>query len=473
VTDDIALTSITTYNHLKQKMSFDLDGTQYELVDNPRDDGKISDFSQELRLSNASSPGAALRWTIGANYNRSKVSEYQDITYGHNSLSNAGTNFIHISGVDNRGTMTNWAVFANAEYDVGDTITLKGAIRYTDSSNKNSMCNFDPGADQNVSELFQLLGNILGGQDVPLAFGDCYTLNSDNLPGTVFRNNLKENNVSWKAGVDFKPSSDLLLYANVSRGYKAGSFPVITASLQSQLLPAKQESVTSYEAGFKAKLAGNAIQWNGAVYYQDYRNKQIQGTVSTLLFGLLQRLDNVPKSRVMGVETDIVIRPVDGLTLSGSASYLDTKVQKYLGTTVFGVENYDFAGNRLPFAPRWTLAGDIDYRVPTGNDGSFFVGASVNYRTSTDAYVGGSKLAIPDNGVNRWINRIPFKIGGYALVDARLGYEFPGKAVTVSAWGKNIFNKYNVQNIISYNDIITQSTGMARTYGLSLKVRMK
>jgi outer membrane receptor protein involved in Fe transport len=472
VTDDITLTSITTYNHLKQKMSFDLDGSQYELVDNPRDDGTIKDFSEELRLSNASAVGARFRWTVGASYNSSNVKEYQDITYGDNSLSNAGTNFIHISGVDNRGKMTTYAVFANGEYDVTDQITFKAAARYTKSINKNVMCNKDPAADRNLSNLFMLLGELLGGKVIPLGPDDCYSLNDQNLPGDPFRNKLSEDNVSWKVGVDFKASADTLLYANVSRGYKAGSFPVITASLQSQLLPATQESVTSYEAGFKTRLGGNLVQLSGAVFYQDYKDKQIQGTVATGLFGLLQRLDNVPKSRIFGVEADLVLRPVTGLTLTGSASYLDSKVRKYAGTSVFGAET-DFAGSRLPFAPKWTLVGDIDYRLPTSSGGAFFVGGAVNYRTSVDAYVGGSTLQIPDNGVNRWTQRVPFKIDGYAIVDARLGYEFPEERITISVWGKNVFNKYHVTNIISYNDIITQSTGMPATYGATLKVRWK
>jgi outer membrane receptor protein involved in Fe transport len=283
---------------------------------------------------------------------------------------------------------------------------------------------------------------------------------------------LKEDNVSWRAGIDFKPSNTTLLYANISRGYKAGAFPVITGATQAVFSPARQESVTSYEAGFKTKLADNAISLSSAVFYQDYRNKQIQGTVNTALFGLLQRLDNVPRSSIFGVEADISVRPTAGLTLTGSASYLSTKVKEYSGITVFGVQK-DFAGNRLPFAPTWSLNGDIDYRIPTASGGEVFVGAGVNYRTYQDAYIAGSDLQIPDNGVNRWLNRTPFRIDGYALVDGRVGYTFPGDKVTVSAWGKNLFNTFNVQNIISYNNIITQATGMPAMYGFSLRVRLK
>lgn len=472
ITDSITLTSITTYNHLSQKMAFDLDGSQYELVDNPRDEGTIEDFNQELRISNASTTGERFRWTLGANYNHSKVDQLQIITYGDNSLSNAGTNFIHESNVQNRGRMDNYAAFANGEFDIDDRLTFKAGIRYTSSKNKNRMCGSDTTGDQQLSALFRLLGNLLGGKDIPIGPGDCISLNAQNLPGDPINITLKEDNVSWRAGLDFKPNSTTLLYANISRGYKAGAFPVITGATQEVFKPAKQESVTSYEAGVKTRLMNNAVSLSGAVFYQDYRNKQIQGTVNTALFGLLQRLDNVPKSHIFGVEADVVIRPTAGLTLTGSMSYLKTKVDEYSGITVFG-DQKNFAGSRLPFAPSWSLVGDIDYRVPTSAGGEIFVGAGINYRTYQDAYIAGSELQIPDNGVNRWIDRTAFRIEGYALVDARIGYTFPGDKLTVSAWGKNVFNTFNVQNKISYNNIITQATGMPATYGVSLRVRFK
>ena len=194
--------------------------------------------------------------------------------------------------------------------------------------------------------------------------------------------------------------------------------------------------------------------------------------MNTLLFGLLQRLDNVPKSSIFGVEAETVIRPAEGLTLTGSASYLKSKVKRYSGVSVFG-DVLDFSGNPLPFTPKWTLAGDIDYRVPLENGGTVFVGGGVNYRTGADTYIGGSVLQIPDNGVNRWLTRIPFNIDGYALVDGRIGYEFPGEKVTVSAWGKNIFNTFHVENVISYNDVITRAVGQPASYGVTVKVRWK
>ena len=474
VADNMTLTSISTYNHLKQAMAFDLDGSETQMVDSPQDNGTINDYNEELRLSNANTKGATFRWTVGGIYNKSKIHQDQWISYKDNSLSNAGTLFINLSGINSRADITNWAVFANGEYDISDQLTFKVGGRYTKSVNDAYICNYDPSVNgfHPVNDLFTILGTILGGQTIPLTSSDCYSLNAQSLPGTPYTYKLSEHNVSWKAGLDYKVTPDTLLYANVSRGYKAGSFPTITAATQSVFTPAKQESVTSYEAGIKARFADNRIQLTSAVFYEDYRNKQLQGTVSTALFGLLQNLQNVPKSHIFGVEADLVARPVNGLTLTGSASYLKTKVDEYTGLSVFGVQT-DFAGKRLPFAPEWTLIGDIDYRVPTSSGGMVFVGGTVNYRTSVDAYVAGRNIPFPTTQNFHSLYQYPFLIDGYTTVDARLGYDFPGEKVTLSVWGKNIFNTFSVTNSISYNDIITRSTGMPVTYGLSLKVRFQ
>lgn len=476
ISDTLTLTSITTYSDFSQDMSFDLDGSNFEMLGLPTSTGEIQDFYQEIRLSNGG--GAPFRWTVGANYNYSDVEEYQDITYGENSLSNAGTNFIHISSPDQTGEMTTYAMFASGEYDLSDSLTLKAAVRYTDSENKNSMCNRDTWPDQNVNELFTLLGELLGAQSIPLGPEDCYSLRDDlNIPqnfegvnGGRYDVTLAEDNVSWKFGLDYNLSDETLLYANVARGYKAGSFPVITGSVLSQFDPATEESVTAYEVGFKARIAG-MIQWSGAAFYQDYDDKQVQGSDLTQLFGLLQRLDNVPKSNILGFETDFVIKPVSGLTLTAAATYLETEIEEYTGTNVFGVENYSFEGSDLPFAPEWSLVGDIDYQIPLSSGALVSMGVSTRYRSNVDAYPAGSELEIPDNGVNRWTQRVPFKIDGYALVDARLRYTLPGDRVTFSAWAKNLTDEFYVTNVISYNNAITRMAGMPRTYGLEVNMR--
>src|SRR3546814_3308370 len=120
--------------------------------------------------------------------------------------------------------------------------------------------------------------------------------------------NLNEDNRSWKVGVDFKPVAGSLFYANVTKGYKAGSFPTISAATVSQYRPAVQESVITYEAGFKQELFDRSVLLTGAGFYYDSRNKQLRGLFDQPPFGTVFALDNVPQSTVKGGELAIVWR---------------------------------------------------------------------------------------------------------------------------------------------------------------------
>ena len=60
----------------------------------------------------------------------------------------------------------------------------------------------------------------------------------------------------------------------------------------------------------------------------------------------------------------------------------------------------------------------------------------------------------------RSVSRTPFVIDGYATVDAHLGYAFPDGHSTLTAFGKNIFNKFYATNIVSENDVIARQAGL-------------
>jgi len=467
------ITSLTTYNYMQQAPVTDLDGSAYNLVDEPQDFGHIFNINEELRLSNQNQTGAPYRWTFGGNYDKTSVHEDQWISYADNGLSDATNLFINLSGINEYAHIKNYAVFANGEYDVLPRLTLRAGARYTKSDNDTSICGYSPG-DGRVDTLFTILGQLIGNppKTIPLGPSSCYTLDANNHPGSVYTARLNESNVSWKVGADFRITDATLLYANISRGYKAGSFPTITASVQSVYTPAKQESVTSYEAGVKSRMLDGLVQANAAVFYDNYQNKQIQGTVNSGLFGLLQDLQNVPKSRIVGAEADISARPFRALTVDVGINYIATKVQEFSSTSVYGVVT-NFAGDSLPFAPKWTFTLNGDYVLPIhmGGDGETFVGATANYRATEDAYIGASSIPLPSsvNGhaATRSEYQYPFVIPSYTTVDVRAGYRTPGGRFNVTLWGKNVFNRYIVDNAISYNDIIVRETGQPVTYGVS------
>src|SRR3546814_10309473 len=93
------------------------------------------------------------------------------------------------------------------------------------------------------------------------------------LPGT-FRDKLNENSTSWMLGVNYKATPTLLLYANVSKGYKAGSSPGVSAGTFAQYAAVTQESLVDYEAGFKTTLFDRKVTLNGGVFYYDYKKER-------------------------------------------------------------------------------------------------------------------------------------------------------------------------------------------------------
>src|SRR3546814_1772979 len=99
-------------------------------------------------------------------------------------------------------------------------------------------------------------------------------------------------NLSWKVVVDFKPVAGSLFYANVTKGYKAGSFPTISAATVSQYRPVVQESVIAYEAGFKQELFDRSVLLTGAGFYYDYRNKPLMGFFDQPPYGIVFALYN-------------------------------------------------------------------------------------------------------------------------------------------------------------------------------------
>ncbi len=470
LTDNITLTSLTSYNHFKQKLSSDQDGMAPLIANLSPSDGTIRSFNQELRLA-STSKSSALRWVVGANYEKSRTFESQTLNFGDGSSSVAFFG-INTTGSENLAHIRNIAVFGNAEYDILPDLTLKAGARYTDSRNNTEMCGTANG-DGLVAGLFNFLGTVLGSVPfTPITTGDCYVLNDNLVPGDTFFSTLEEDNVSWRAGVDYRANANTLLYVNVSRGYKAGSYPTLSASTFLQYKPVTQESVTSYEAGLKAGLWDRKVQLNAAAFYYDYKNKQVRGKIPDPVFDVLDTLVNVPKSRVYGAEADLTVKPMQELTLQATLTYLNSQVKSYSGPTVYG-NIVDFAGGPLPFTPEWSYAVNADYRAEISGGGKPFVGVGVRGQSASVATLGGNDVIFPTGPSYRIVPGItkPFILPGYATVDARLGFEAANGHWTAMLWAKNVFNKLYYTNSNHFLDVTTRFVGLPATYGVTLSFR--
>ncbi len=473
--------------------------------DFPISDGTVKSFNQELRIGNGASN--SFRWLLGANYENSKTFEDLLIRYWGNTNYSPGNFYINASGDRLNQKIRNYAFFGNLEFNVTPELTLKAAGRYTNSRIRARNASYSL-ANGNLDDLFNLLGGFSDQPFTPIGPGDSYTLNSLQLgldlpsgltifspltttsafgiPGVPFEAQLKQNNVSWRFGADYQATPDMLLYANVSRGYKAGSFPTAAAASYTSMLPVTQEKVTAYEAGVKASFADRKIQLNLAGFYYDYRNKQVRGKLFDVIFGTIDLLVNVPKSRIWGAEAELTIRPVDGLTLTGAVTHLNSKVQRYIGFDGFGgVDNpnyivggdnrEDLSGNPLPYTPKWAGVFNADYKF-SALGGQPFLGFTVSARSGQDAAIGGGVTTLPDAPRYRiapGVGRYPYTVDGYATVDARAGFEAEDGAWRVMVWGKNIFNKYYWTSVIPSSDSSGRLAGRPATYGITFGFKIR
>lgn len=462
LSDTLKLTYVAAL--AKQKLSYnqDLDGTAAQVADVPLF-GNVRSFNQELRLALDTD---SFNGIVGASYDNLRTSQNNFFLLGDYSA-NADLISITLNEFDSR--MRSYGAFANGEFKITPQLTVQGGVRYTKNKQEATYCYSDPkGTGAAV-----LFGSALNSVPITIGAGQCFPTTGDLLTGTAkstltpVNQSLTEDNVSFRIGANYKFNGGALIYATVSQGYKAGIFSAIGASRANQYSPATQEKVIAYEGGFKAPLAGNALQFNGAVFYYDYSNKQVRGRVQDTIFGLLEKMLNVPKSYVFGLEGELVARPTDGLRISAGATYLKGKVKSDYSATTDGFAVYNaagytgnFKGSELPYTPKFSANVDAQYSVPVSDTVEAFFGGGLTYQSKQNTTFNNANLPADD-----------FFIDGYALLDVRAGVSSVDGRWRASIYGRNITNKSYVTAISTYLDTLIRYRGKPTVYGLSLSYK--
>lgn len=447
LTDDVTLTSITAFNKFKTRSPGDYDGT---IFDNFRIlvNGDIRAFSQELRLAGDM---GRIRWMVGGNYTNDETSDENVNRLGAATNPVVGPFEFHDFEFINQQKIESYGIFGSLDVEVTDTLTLSGSVRYNDEKRDFTGCLYDPG-DGEIATAFSFLSTILTGQPVSAPPGSCITIKLDGtIDGVPVQNQLKEDNLSWRANVSWQPNVDTLLYANVTQGYKAGSFPTIAGIFADQFDSVTQESVLAYEAGFKVAPMGRVLQLTGAAFYYDYEDKQLLG-IKPSVFGNSPGLVNVPKSRVYGAELTATAYPTRGLSLSLGGTYVNTKVTGSFITSDPYANFIDIKGEAFPNSPEWQLNAAADYEFPLSGNLDGYLGGNARYRSSTYASFGEAPI---------------FKIDGYAIVDLRAGIADADGRWRAGIWGRNVTNQFYIVQAAHLIDTETWTTGMPATYGVS------
>lgn len=199
-----------------------------------------------------------------------------------------------------------------------------------------------------------------------------------------FTNSKRWDSFTPKFGVNYQATPSTLLYASISKGFKAGLFNIggtqVIPTASGIVLsnpPINPEKVWAYEGGLKTRLLDRRLRLNLAAFYYDYSDLQL-----SKVDGQTVALTNAASAEIYGIEGEVDFTPVDRLKLNASASWLHARFTDFVNTDQGrpALGPIDLEGNKLPQAPTFTISGGIEYRIPWGS-GEFIPRVQANYST--------------------------------------------------------------------------------------------
>ena len=274
------------------------------------------------------------------------------------------------------------------------------------------------------------------------------------------------NKITWHAGIDYDLTPQSLLYASVETGFKAGGF-----FFSSDNGVYKPETITAYTLGSKNRFLDNRLQVNLELYYWDYKNQQISHLGEDSLGTIIFPTQNVGAATVKGVELETQAKPFEYTLLNADIQYNSAVYDSFVystpnlnggagngtGCPSVGAPTTSYtvncSGQQAPFAPRWTLSGDLQQRLPLPNGASLIGEANVRYQSATLTA----------------LDFLPEEVqGGYATADFSVTYEATKRRYFVTGFVNNAFNR----TIVDYSDpapfsfILSQALRPPRLYGV-------
>ena len=206
--------------------------------------------------------------------------------------------------------------------------------------------------------------------------------------------------------LDFGATS--MAYASYTRGFKPGGSN-LTYGRESVIAPAvvlptyQEETVDAFEVGVKADVAAGALRINAATFYYNYQNLQYQATDPEVFEG---GVGNIPQSRSMGLEMELLGFLSNNLTLDARLAWLTSEITgRHLaldnvrsdeatnallaqGSPLFGpaiqraraAAIRDVRGNELAKTPGFTANVLLRYQGDLGAWGAFSASAAYTHR---------------------------------------------------------------------------------------------
>lgn len=251
----------------------------------------------------------------------------------------------------------------------------------------------------------------------------------------------KDSGFSPKGSITYEPNKNFLVYALVSKGFRAGGVNLV-APLPGFSTPPTygSDSLINYEVGVRPSWFNHRLTLDSTIFYIDWSNIQLR----------LARPDgfdyvaNAAAARNIGLENALTWRPIRNLSLQANLTYLNAELSKSLA---LGDGTILKSGETLPGASHLTASEVATYRWDVDY---------APYLTFSHRYV--SKAVSAFEG--------PTPQGNYNIFDAIAGFSI-GTA-DISFYVDNIGDHRGITTSQFFGSDITYFYNRPRTVGLRL-----
>ncbi len=424
-------------------------------------------FNQEVRL--VSRHGGPFSWVLGGFYNQQKLQrDYIEHVPNHpwvafGTLPNPDE-VEYASYVNSK--VTEKAIFGEGTFRVTPQWQVTAGARYFgyDSQIKGAL-------------VVPLIGDPVSPYDLPPAGGTA-----------------KKNGWVWKFNSSYNITPDIMIYGTYSKGYRIGG-PNSVAPCPNPLpndpdgdminntqLPCGLPNEVQYgpdttknaEIGIRTQLFDRKLTFNINVFQIKWDGIQVS---SATLNGIVGITVNGGKAKSEGFETSFQLKPIDGLSIQGTYSYVNARLTEDVPKNI----PVNSPAGVYPSVPIKldALAGD---RLPGSAKNSGSLGATYTMPFMDGSLVGDWTATYRGNVVTRlgWDRAFGDKLPGYVLHRASLFYETDKYSIGVFA--NNIFDKYAVASVSNDRSRVGLNDGVVlryyklnvinpRTFGLEARIK--
>lgn len=418
------LSSVTAYRGIDQGPSvFAIDGSSVPIFTAQQTGVDQSYISEEIRLS--SPKGSALEFTAGVYMSKRESGDDNDFNRAQlRPVAPFNPFIVNISaGQGNAQTDSeSLAAFFDGTFEVAEGLRAIGGFRYQ----------YDWVDALTFSVIDPAFPPAPPGPPVP-GLVNFYTARP------LVTGDTKKGGWSGRAGFEYEPSEDILLFATVARGYLGPTvtFSALTGS-KSDVAPQTSRDIT---IGAKTQFLDRRVTLNGSVFFDKYKDLQ-----TSVFDGFEFLTQNAGGFRANGFELDASLRATENLGFHASYTYSDTKFTDYITECPASVEAlgaaaiaaacnapgsttteplFQAAGEPLSGAPKHSLVLGANVAQPIGESLVLDASTDVYYRSRVQ-YTVGNPLAAQS---------------GYTTVGLNLGLGDADGAWRIGVFARNVFNE--------------------------------